>query len=192
GLLGCDALIYVQTPQERAPSLHVTWVGGDDAFGNRAFQPVQSFWPDYRESMTTWPATDVTVLLHRTSLSLESIRAAMAHWRGAPTAAESVVKQLFRAAFLTQWTAQDNAAVLAHGSHWFLSTGYDWSAVNEPISRDVVVWARDVAFQYQRHGLWPTLDPLRRFGYHCQDGIGFLHIDVLEHRLATDEVYLCN
>ncbi|KDO29903.1 hypothetical protein SPRG_04969 [Saprolegnia parasitica CBS 223.65] len=192
GLLGCDALIYVQTPQERAPSLHVTWVGGDDAFGNRAFQPVQSFWPDYRENMTSWPATDIVVLLHRTSLSLESIRAAMAHWRGAPTAAESVVKQLFRAAFLTQWTAQDNAAVLAHGSHWFLGTGYDWSAVNEPISRDVVVWARQVAFQYQHHGLWPTLDPLRRYGYHCQDGIGFLHIDVLEHRLATDDIYLCN
>ncbi|OQR90630.1 hypothetical protein ACHHYP_05366 [Achlya hypogyna] len=183
--------VDLHTMQEPAPALHVTWVANDDLFANAAFQAVTSCWPDFLKCMTPIPATDVVVFLHRHAPTHDAILAAMAHWTQHRD--DEAVERIFVSALRTQWMAAEEVrAALAHGGHWFLGTGHDWSRVNVPISRDVVCCARRVAFAYQRHGLWRGMDPLRRFGFHCQDRVGFLHIDMLAHRLDTDDVYIHN
>ncbi|OQS05373.1 hypothetical protein THRCLA_02482 [Thraustotheca clavata] len=185
----CATSSCFHTLQENAPALHLTWVANDDIFSLNAFNPVTTFWNDYLVNMTAFPSTDTILCLHRHIAAQNTIRSAMTHWSLYPNDKDAIVA-LFRQSIRKHWTI--NAAVLSSGSHCFLGSGFDWNELNIPISRDVVLWAREVAFEYQHHALWPELRSVERYGYHFQNNIGFLHIDTMEHRLDTDEDYLFN
>ncbi|KAF0686609.1 Aste57867_21614 [Aphanomyces stellatus] len=183
--------VAFHTRQARASAVHLTCVANDHLFPAEDinFAPLSTAWHAYTTNVLAFPSTDATIYFGQHVATLNMVETAMRVWEAEPENVERIA-DCFRHAIRAHWHA--NRHVLSHGSHWFVGAGFDWSAYTvTPLSRQVVAVAQEVAWEYQQHAQ-TSASARRRYCYHVLDGVGFLHLDLLEHRLQTPHEYLQN
>ncbi|RLO04333.1 hypothetical protein DYB28_007447, partial [Aphanomyces astaci] len=182
------------TRQVNAPALHVTCVSHDRLFPRQdqavPFSMPVSAWQDLATNELTFPSSDATLYVGQHLSTMDAAHEAMRVWEADPSNTDGI-STCFRHAIRRHW--QENQSILRRGSHWFVGSGWDWSQYTVlHLSQRVVECAERVAWEYQQHAQ-TSAQALHRYCYHTLTGhaaIGVLHLDVLEHRLATTHTYL--
>ncbi|ETV84523.1 hypothetical protein H257_03703 [Aphanomyces astaci] len=182
------------TRQVNAPALHVTCVSHDQLFPRQdqavPFSMPVSAWQDLATNELTFPSSDATLYVGQHLSTMDAAHEAMRVWEADPSNTDGI-STCFRHAIRRHW--QENQLILRRGSHWFVGSGWDWSQYTVlHLSQRVVECAERVAWEYQQHAQ-TSAQALHRYSYHTLTGhaaIGVLHLDVLEHRLATTHTYL--
>ncbi|RHY18652.1 hypothetical protein DYB25_002265, partial [Aphanomyces astaci] len=182
------------TRQVNAPALHVTCISHDRLFPRQdqavPFSMPVSAWQDLATNELTFPSSDATLYVGQHLSTMDAAHEAMRVWEADPSNTDGI-STCFRHAIRRHW--QENQSILRRGSHWFVGSGWDWSQYTVlHLSQRVVECAERVAWEYQQHAQ-TSAQALHRYSYHTLTGhaaIGVLHLDVLEHRLATTHTYM--